>query len=265
MPVFGASNFADRCSAYGSRALWRRSSSAMKWGREIARTCLAGIVVHVVIVGACTAGGDRGGGQPVVLLDSDAGGVVGTGGSGVGASGGTTSTSTTVRPPGIDSGSPTMVPVASANAAESGTRLRAIWQVAEDGAKQFLFQWRDTHRNEDCTFALAGDDVLRCMPATTINFAGYFSDAECTQRLFYRIANSACVAQGQVLGTLTETAGCEYRSRRFTVTAITRPSTMHVLSNGACTETTTNTGFDYFAGGAEIPPSSFVAATNQVE
>lgn len=237
----------------------------MKWGREIARTCLAGIVVHVVIVGACTAGGGRSGEQPVVLRDVDAGGVVGAGGSGPRASGGSAGTSSTVRPPGIDSGSPTLVPVASAEAAESGTRLRAIWQVAEDGAKQFLFQWRDTQRNEDCTFALAGDGVLRCMPATPINFVGYFSDAECTQRLFVRAATPSCVAQGQVLGAFSEYVGCDYRSKRFTVTAITSPSTVYLLSGDTCTGTGSSTAFDYFAGVAEIPPSSFVAAMNQVE
>jgi hypothetical protein len=237
----------------------------MNWGREIVRTCLGGIVVHVVIVGACTAGGERSGEQPVVLLDADAGNAVGSGGSGASASGGGAGTSNMVRPPNIDSGSPTMVPVASAQAAESGTRLRAIWQVAEDGAKQFLFQWRDTQRNEDCSFGLAGDGVLRCMPGTAINFGGYFSDADCTQRLFYQVANSACVVQGSTLGTLTESAGCEYRSRRFIVTPITRPAMIHVLSNGTCTETPSTTSFDYFAVGAEVPPSSFVAASNQVE
>jgi hypothetical protein len=217
--------------------------------------------VHVVIVGACTAGGGRSGRQPIA---GDAGNAAGAGGSGLSTSIGNAGTVSTVRPSGVDSGSPPMVPVASAQAAESGTRLRAIWQVAEDGAKQFNYQWRDTERNEDCSFGLAGDGVQRCMPRPSISFIGYFSDEECTQRLFVRGA-AGCVLQGQVMGTFAETVGCEYRSRLFTVTSLVRPSMIYLRSASACTPTAASEAYDYFAAGLEIPPSSFVAASIQVD
>lgn len=157
-----------------------------------------------------------------------------------------------------------MVPVATAEAAESGTRLRAIWQVAEDGAKQFNYQWRDTQRNEDCSFGMAGDGVQRCMPATSISFVGYFTDEDCTVRLFVRAA-TGCVSQGLQLGSVAETIGCEYRSRRFAVNAITRPTTVYLGSPENCVQTSGSDSYDYFAQGVEISPSSFVAASNQVE
>lgn len=73
-----------------------------------------------------------------------------------------------------DSGSPSFVPVPSALAAESGSRLKAKWLVAEDGARYFTFNWYDRERGHDCSFLLAADGVQRCLPpaaATTVAIA----------------------------------------------------------------------------------------------
>lgn len=55
-------------------------------------------------------------------------------------------------------------PVANgAFGAISGTRLKVRFLQGDDGSKQFL-GWRDSLRNESCTFTVAEDGASRCLP-----------------------------------------------------------------------------------------------------
>ncbi len=60
----------------------------------------------------------------------------------------------------------------------SGTRLRAVLDVAGD-AKRFRL-WHDAELDVDCSFTPAADGVERCMPIVEHGYAVY-SDAKCTK------------------------------------------------------------------------------------
>jgi hypothetical protein len=61
----------------------------------------------------------------------------------------------------------------------SGSRLKAYWYIAADGAKQFAGTWFDSTLKIDCSMTPAPDGKVRCMPATAY-VIGYFSDSGCS-------------------------------------------------------------------------------------
>jgi hypothetical protein len=59
-----------------------------------------------------------------------------------------------------------------------GTRLKALAYVLDDG-QQLWHGWRDSARGETCSFQLAADGQLRCLPA--FEAAWLFKDDHCTE------------------------------------------------------------------------------------
>ena len=152
----------------------------------------------------------------------------------------TTTTSTTLtEPPGF----------------ESGTRLRARTYVGDDGSRQFA-GWHDSERNEDCAFAQAGDGKLRCLP--TAVFASYFTDAQCTAPA---IIVASCTPLPNYARTGTGVSGCINYGPITSVGA----TVSTIFSGPSCTQGVVPAGYTAYSVGAEIPPTSFVAATEQVE
>lgn len=78
---------------------------------------------------------------------------------------------------------------------ESGSRLTATYLDGEDGSRAFV-GFYDTIRKEDCSFQLAGDGKMRCMPAAAnlVDGSGYFADAECTKQLAHVVTATSCGA-----------------------------------------------------------------------
>src|SRR6185436_13052369 len=85
---------------------------------------------------------------------------------------------------------------------KSGTRLRARVMDGGYGAKLFV-DWQDTHLGIACSFALAGDGRIRCLPVDedTSILTTFFSDDACTtlvaigpppDDLYVRIADATC-------------------------------------------------------------------------
>jgi hypothetical protein len=143
----------------------------------------------------------------------------------------------------------------------SGSRLRAAWVVSDDGARQFS-GWRDTQRGgEECSFGIAADGVLRCLPLADGIFVNYFGDSACSQRLFVRSAGCPGTPTG---GMLTES--CPQRSQRFQLSSIPRPTNVRARSGaaGTCVDVAAPESFDYFTG-VEIDPTEFAPARVEVE
>lgn len=69
-----------------------------------------------------------------------------------------------------------------------GTRLKALAYVMDDG-QQLWHGWRDSARDESCSFQLAADGQLRCLPAFEASPV-VFADDRCTERV---LVNSPCV------------------------------------------------------------------------
>jgi hypothetical protein len=97
-----------------------------------------------------------------------------------------------------------------------GTRLKARSYVAEGGATLFR-EWWDTERKEVCSFALAEDGKVRCLPPHIE--ASYFSDDKCEAPMqplppcfgtapYLTVSPNACKVGSfhKVTGTVTPTA-----------------------------------------------------------
>jgi hypothetical protein len=155
---------------------------------------------------------------------------------------------------------PSMMPVAEAQAAESGTRLKARWYVGEDGSRQPTFQWFDSARNEDCTFQMAADGVLRCIPGGYPQVS-YFSDDACTARIFaFGIAapSSCSVNAVPKYAVVSSVEGCTSRARVFQVGSVTDPSQLYLQSGESCVAALSD-GVEYHVSGPEVAAASFVA------
>jgi len=144
-----------------------------------------------------------------------------------------------------------------------GSRLRPRLLTAADGARQF-YQWWDSQRAEPCLFQTAGDGVMRCLPLAQLSVSpSYFLDAECTQRLAM-VSKVSCSTADPFSAAASYELGCPTRVRVFEVGAKLGAVTVYSGSpETTCTKNDymTDTGptqYDFYAVGAELPPSSFV-------
>jgi hypothetical protein len=64
-----------------------------------------------------------------------------------------------------------------------GTRLRPVFLVSAEGAREQFLSFYDSLRQEDCDFNTAEDGVERCLPTSAGAYAGIFLDAQCSQRI----------------------------------------------------------------------------------
>ena len=127
--------------------------------REIVRLVVGSVAVYV-IVAACSA---NEGNTPSAVKN----GTAATGGT-TNANGGTNSNGgsllTAITNP---------IPDAAAQAATSGTRLKASYYVGADGSKEFIGLY-DSQLGVNCSFYSASDGTSRCMPWET-ELLGLFS------------------------------------------------------------------------------------------
>jgi hypothetical protein len=157
-----------------------------------------------------------------------------------------------------------MDPVPDANANESGSRLKAKYYIGADGSKQFTFVWRDTQRDEDCTFGRVAGGELRCIPATSA-IRIYFADSGCTQPIWMSgktAATSTCdPTAGAKYGYTADAAGCSDAIHSL------QPTTPTMIYNGTpaqCIASAPPDVYTYFTSAGVVAFSEFVAATEQV-
>ena len=221
---------------------------------------LGGSIGVYVIMAACSSAGSS-----VIGGDDGGAGVHGDGSSGDGAA--------LIDGQGIADAvlDAIMNPVGDAKADTnvSGSRLKARNYVGSDGSKEWM-GWHDIQRNEDCAFTTAADGMMRCLPfpyQATINL--YYTDAGCTQPL--AIGYKGCAT---TYATFSEAVAgsCVYNGTNhlhiYQLGGAFTGLQAFVKSGASCTATPTTslTGtYDLYSVGPEVDPSSFVAATIQVD
>lgn len=146
----------------------------------------------------------------------------------------------------------------------SGGRLKMRVLVSADGAKAF-FGWHDAQRNEDCQFIATGDGRQRCLPLDLSVFGGYFSDAECLRRV--ALDNRPCPTSPPQYGVVIE------RSTTCPATTFYAPWSVgteysgdiyQLDGHGVCLKMASAPPGTFWTLTAEVPPSSFQLATEQI-
>jgi hypothetical protein len=149
----------------------------------------------------------------------------------------------------------------------SGTRLKARYYAGADGSIQSGIGWYDSQRNENCFFQTASDGTLRCLPSGEASGAGvYFVDASCTTEELVTIGATGCVVTPKYASRyVTQTDPCSVSRLRVYSVGSEFTGNHYVKIGTMCTAATPNAGLRYFRLGAEVDPSSFVRATEEVE
>lgn len=174
-----------------------------------------------------------------------------------------TTTTITKDNNGGDAGPTPSEPTPTSMGASSGTRLRARWTTADDGAKQFRGFW-DSAREAECTFQGASDGTTRCLPVGIFIHPSFYADAACTKRIAY--GEKGCAATTATLQG-RYCAGSEVTQTIFSLGARFTAPQLYTKDGATCTSTSA-AGWadrDLYVVGAEIPPSEFVAAKTEVE
>jgi hypothetical protein len=158
------------------------------------------------------------------------------------------------------------VPNAMADVVQSGTRLKAHYYAGEDGSKQFTMTFLDTQRNEDCSFQIGGDGVVRCLPSGgTVLY--YYADSACTQ-LLAGVPIGCTAPKYATTGASTCPDARGGRQIYQLGAAFTADTNLYVMST-TCLLSSAASNFrvtyDLYLVEAEIPPSSFAQATLQTD
>lgn len=156
------------------------------------------------------------------------------------------------------------VPDAAAQAATSGSRLKASYYIGADGSKQFKTM-HDSQLGVDCSYLTAADGATRCLPSGTAAIS-YFADSSCS-------ASIATVAKGcqpakYAINYSQSTVVCS--SYNYAVFQIGAAYTGTVYSgtasscNAVTAATLTALNSDYYTA-TVVQPGQFVQATVQTD
>jgi hypothetical protein len=147
---------------------------------------------------------------------------------------------------------------------ESGSRLKARFQKGSDGSKAFA-GWRDTERDEDCSFMKTGDGRAHCLP-TAAYAISYFSDQNCTQPLVmtskgcnppgYAYEQQAAACTGGGVAGLRKVGG------RFTGQTVYTGNATRCTGMAASSLTGT---YDLYALGEKLSLDDFVSAEDTTD
>jgi hypothetical protein len=147
---------------------------------------------------------------------------------------------------------------------KSGTRIKMKVLNTPDGAKVFQNNY-DTQRNEDCTFTVASDGVMRCLPSgASVGYGGFFSDAACTMPAGFSYPGCAAPTY---LSVTPATAQCPW-SPATGPTIYLRGATIttyYQKSGTTCSVGSPLAGYTFYAVGAVVAATSFQSATTAVE
>ena len=146
----------------------------------------------------------------------------------------------------------------------NGSRLKARYYVGADGSREPVaaYGWYDSERRENCGFTKASDGLIRCVPMIgAYAYGTYYVDAACTVEL--AVAAGSCGAEVPRYANVAASATCTtFRVHQlgpaFTGTAL------YLKSGTMCIATTVSAGISYYQLGAEVPPASFVQATEEI-
>jgi len=142
----------------------------------------------------------------------------------------------------------------------SGTRIKFNVLSTPDGAKMSTGA-HDTALGVDCTFALAGDGMTRCLPNGPFYVTNtYFADDDCT----IAVAGGSSCDTPMYLRGIPNAAACPAGgSRVFAVGA--KHAQAYYKAGVQCTLLATTPGTAYYVVGAEVSATDFQAATIALE
>jgi hypothetical protein len=142
----------------------------------------------------------------------------------------------------------------------SGSRIKFNVLTTPDGAKMSAGA-HDTALGVDCTFALAGDGVTRCLPNGPFYVINtYFADDDC----LIPVAGGSNCDTPQYIRGIASTASCPIGgSRVFAVGA--KHAQAYYKAGVQCTLLSPTPGTAYYVVGAEVPATDFQSATIALE
>lgn len=152
-----------------------------------------------------------------------------------------------------------MDPAPNADAEESGSRLKALWRVGDDGSRGPFFLWYDSQRKERCSFLTMADGRERCAPVTSgAGVSGYYTDVSCF-KLAALVSPSPCPMVEPKYAMMYDSSICPAGYRVYSVAGPVS-EVYQKSSSGECTLATFPLGYGFYGVGPEIPPTEFVGA-----
>lgn len=145
----------------------------------------------------------------------------------------------------------------------TGTRLRAIWVVGDDGTKERLSgKWYDAELGVNCVAAVASDGVVRCLPAIesgngALHAGIQLYDSLCQAAI--AAVDEQCRAPRFVLTPLSH--GCGDAWHVYPVTGRADPAVVRLGGPDRCLVAPIYDYLSYYSLGAESPAETFVALT----
>ena len=145
-----------------------------------------------------------------------------------------------------------------------GSRIKARYLVAEDGARELL-GWRDTMLDTDCSFMVASDGATRCLPGTKYvgnQAAVFYSDDACAVPVALWINAPPCAPPTPKYGVITDTDACVSTSRVYELgagMASPLPSMFRALEGQGCIAYPPIGSIYQYT--APLAPTGFVAAS----
>jgi hypothetical protein len=143
----------------------------------------------------------------------------------------------------------------------AGRLVRAL--VGRGGTRELTLGWHDTERDFDCTFELASDGKMRCLP-TAAGIKVFSSDDKCASPSQLAVLlEVSCLASTDGFGRLVSTT-CPPTTRVFALGTDLRalPSASTETSPGRCVKVA---GVANAYDATEVDPSQFVEGTPVVE
>ncbi len=145
--------------------------------------------------------------------------------------------------------------------ARDGSRLHIEWFEPDSGPAQVLGIF-DTELGVECSFRIAADKVLRCLPTTNAN--SQHLDAETEDRVPVREVTEECMPSYLVDDDAATSYDCDVQGWVVYEPGEFRTEVCNSISGGACTSTRTPgqdapAGSGYLFLGDPVDPSTFVA------
>ncbi|MBK8010677.1 MAG: hypothetical protein IPK13_04965 [Deltaproteobacteria bacterium] len=138
-------------------------------------------------------------------------------------------------------------------------RYRLLGGVFRSNAQLF-----DTVRNENCSFAIAGDGKLRCLPSSSAS-EFFYRDAQCTEPVLDVRSFEGCErTEAPTIARVYDRTSCPTRVRVIEVGDEVELDPVYILFiDGRCLSMSHPSG-RFFLEGDEIPPDAFMDAEDVV-
>jgi hypothetical protein len=157
-------------------------------------------------------------------------------------------------------------------AVTSGARLKARWWVAPDGRRLFA-GWFDSQLATNCSFVVATDGVLRCLPDRVVQLTPSleYADGGCTMPVVEAGRTAPNVYFGDTTCTSPafirqrDRSGCNIRTRVYRRGPEVSGGMIFTKLGTTCNPAFLGAGTTAYGLGDELPASSFVKAIRVVQ